>query len=276
MADGDILRTIGRSRRLVRLATAALVLAVAAGCAARRGTVPPGTLRPDQFLFDRGNEELKERHWLTAREFFRQVSETYTQSPLRPDAKLAIGDTFLGEGTPEAFVQAISEFREFLAFYPTNPRADYAQYKLAMAYFRQMRSPQRDQTDTRNAIREFDTFVTRYPNSELMAEVKARLRDAHDSLSTWDFEVGRHYLRIGWMPGAIDRLMSILKQDPDYTRRDAVYFFLGEALMKAGRNAEALPYYERVLSEFERSEYLEDARKRIAVLKTQVEAKTTS
>ena len=52
------------------------------------------------------------------------------QSPYRPDAKLGIGDTYLGEGTREALVLAINEFREFLSFYPTNPRADYAQYKL--------------------------------------------------------------------------------------------------------------------------------------------------
>ena len=48
---------------------------------------------------------------------------------------------------------AINEFREFLSFYPTQPRADYAQYKLGMAHFRQMRAPQRDQTETRDAIR---------------------------------------------------------------------------------------------------------------------------
>ena len=67
---------------------------------------------------------------------------------------------------------AINEFREFLSFYPTNPRADYAQYKLGMAHFRQMRAPQRDQTETREAIREFETFVARYPNSSLMPEVQ--------------------------------------------------------------------------------------------------------
>ena len=69
-----------------------------------------------------------------------QVTETYTQSPYRPDAKLGIGDTYLGEGTPEALVLALNEFQEFLAFYPTHPRADYAQYKLGMTHFRQMRS----------------------------------------------------------------------------------------------------------------------------------------
>ena len=106
-----------------------------------------------------GTEELNDKKWLTAREFFRQIVDTYTQSPYRPDAKLGIGDTYLGEGTAEALELAMNEFREFLAFFPTNPRADYAQYKLGMAHFRQMRGPQRDQTETREAISELETFV---------------------------------------------------------------------------------------------------------------------
>src|SRR5205807_9795890 len=118
----------------------------------------------DKFLFDRGNELLNQKKWLTAREFFKQVNETYTQSPYRPDAKLGIGDTYLGEGSSEALVLAINEFREFLTFYPTNRRADYAQYKLGLAHFKQMRAPQRDQTETREAIKEFEAFVERYPH----------------------------------------------------------------------------------------------------------------
>ena len=259
------------------LFTVALVLALATACASSgRGAIPAGTLRPDQFLFDRGTEELNKKNWITAREFFRQLTEAYTQSPFRPDAKLAIGDTYLGEGSAESFVLAINEFQEFLAFYPTNPRADYAQYKLGMAHFRQMRSPQRDQTETRNAIREFEIFVGRYPNSTLMPEVNTKLREARDNLSTWEFEVGRHYLRINWYPGAIDRLTTLLKQDPEYSRRDAVYFYLGESLIKARREAEALPYLERLVEEFEKSEYLDEARKRIATLKLQAQGRPSS
>jgi outer membrane protein assembly factor BamD len=254
--------------RITRRCAVVALLACASACAATaRGPVPPGTARPDQFLFDRGMAEMKEENWLTAREFFKQVTETYTQSPYRPDAKLGVGDTYLGEGTAESLVLAINEFQEFLSFYPTSPRADYAQYKLAMAYFRQMRAPQRDQTETRNAIREFEAFVTRYPNSELLPEVRTRLREARDRVGQHEFEVGRFYYRLGNLPGAIDRLQSLLKQDPDFTRRDSVYFFLGETLVKGRRPAEALPYYERLVKEFEQSEHLEDARKRIAELK---------
>jgi outer membrane protein assembly factor BamD len=242
--------------------------AVAAACGASRELIPPGTLEPDRFLYERGTEALNERRWLTAREFFRQVTDTYTQSPFRPDAKLGIGDTYLGEGSPEALVQAVNEFREFLTFYPTNARADYAQYRLAMTYFRQMRAPQRDQTETRNALREFEAFMTRYPNSELMSEVRARHREAQDRLSSAEFEVGLHYYRIRWFPGAIDRFTSLLKTDPEYSRRDTVYFHLGETLARAGRPAEALPYFEKLIAEFETSEHVQDARKRVTDLKT--------
>jgi outer membrane protein assembly factor BamD len=253
----------------------ALVLGtLTAGCLSTgRNTVPPGTIQPDRYLFDRGMENLKERRWLTAREFFRQLTETYTQSPLRPEAKLAIGDTYIGEGTTEAFVLAINEFQEFISFYPTNGRADYAQYMLGFAYYRQMRAPDRDQTETKNAIREFETFVARYPNSSLMPEVRTKLREARDNVSEADFRVARFYFRVGWYPGTIDRLTAVLKQDPEFSRRDGVYFYLAEALVKASRQAEALPYYEKLVAEFEQSEHLEDARKRIAELKAQADTK---
>jgi outer membrane protein assembly factor BamD len=264
-------------KKILTLAVAVALLGFSISCASGAGggprNLPPGTSQPDQFLFQRGSDALARKKWLTAREFFRQLNEAYTQSPLRPDAKLGIGDTYLGEGSPEALVLAIAEFQEFLAFYPLNPRADYAQYKLGMAHFRQMRAPQRDQTESREAVREFETFVTRYPNSALLPEVKAKLRQAKDRLSEADFLVGRFYYRQPWYPGAIDRLSSLLKTDPEYTGRDAVYFYLGESLLKLQRNAEALPYYEKLVAEFVKSEYLEDARKRIAELKAQMDVR---
>jgi outer membrane protein assembly factor BamD len=256
-------------RRYSALVGLLCALALASACASANGrrAVPPGTAQPDQFLYDRGKEALDNKKWVTAREFFKQVTETYTQSPVRPDAKLGIGDTYLGEGSSESLVLAIAEFQEFLSFYPTHARADYAQYKLALAHFRQMRAPQRDQTETRDAIREFENFVARYPNSALMPEVKNRLREARDRESEAEFEVGRFYYRIHWYPGAIDRLTALLKEDPNFTSRDGAYYYLGESLMQVNRKAEALPLFEKLVTEFEQSEFLEQARKRVDEIK---------
>jgi outer membrane protein assembly factor BamD len=249
----------------------AMALAAAGACAsAPRSNVPVGTVEPDKFLFDKGTGALNNKKWLSAREFFKQVTETYTASPYRPDAKLGIGDTYLGEGTSEALVLAINEFTEFLSFYPTNRRADYAQYKLGMAHFRQMRLPQRDQTETRAAVKEFESFIARYPNSSLLPDAKARLRETRDRLSEADYEVGYFYYRQKWYPGAIDRFKTLLKEDPEFTTRDSVYFYLADALVKVNKPAEALPLLERLVAEFEKSEHLAPAQKMIADLKVQV------
>ena len=170
---------------------------------------------------------------------------------------------------------AINEFREFLSFYPTHKRADYAQLKLGMAHFYQMRAPERDQTETREAIAELQTFVTRFPNSELIDEGQKYLREAKDRLGDSEYRVGVFYYRSKWYPGAIDRLKTFLENDPAYTSRDAVYFYLGESYIKMSRSGEALPMFERLVKEFEKSEYLEQAHKRIAELKAAAPAKPT-
>jgi outer membrane protein assembly factor BamD len=274
MADRNIVTITHPIRRRLHAAALLLTLSGAWACAGTpRGLVPAGTTDPDKFLFDRANMDLAARKWLTAREFFKQITETYTQSPYRPDAKLGIGDTYLGEGTSEALVLAINEFQEYLSFYPTNPRADYAQYKLGLAHFRQMRPAQRDQTETRAAVQEFQTLMLRYPQSSLLPEVKSKLREAQDRLSLASYQVGFFYWRSRWYPGSVDRFKTLLKDDPEYTGRDAVYFYLADSLVKIKRPAEALPYYEKLVEEFQKSEYLVDAHKHITELKAQADAK---
>ncbi|PYR31127.1 MAG: hypothetical protein DMF92_06425 [Acidobacteria bacterium] len=270
MVSGNIVITSRAACRRARLFPIVVALGAALACASYgRNALPPGTVEPDKFLFDRGMVALNDKKWLTAREFLKQVVETYTQSPYRPDAKLGIGDSYLGEGSAESLVLAINEFREFLSFYPTNRRADYAQYKLAMAHMRQMRGPQRDQTETREAVKEFQTFVERYPTSSLMPEAKAKLREALDRLGESDYLVGFFYFRARWYPGAIDRFQTLLKSDPAYSGRDAVYYYLAESMVKTKRQAEALPLYEKLVQEFEQSQHLAEAQKRIAELKGQ-------
>lgn len=254
---------------LSRIATAITMAAAIAACSSKPAGPPPGSAQPDRFLFDRGNEALKQEKWLDARTYFQQIVDNYPQSPVRPDAKLGVGDSHLGEGGADSLVLAANEFREFLTFFPTNPRADYAQYKLAMSHFRQMRAPDRDQTETREALKELDVFFQRYPNSALTPEVKQQWRVARDRLSESSYRIGLLYFRTRWYPGAIDRFREVLRDDPEFTNRDAVYFHLAESLARTDKKAEAIPYFQRLLDEFEKSEFLDDARDRLEELKAQ-------
>ena len=256
------------ARLAAALSLVLVVLAGVAACTSGSRKPPVGTLEPDKFLWERGTQELNKKHWLTAREYFRELMDSYPQSQYRADAKLGLADTYLGEGSAESQVLGINEYREFLSYYPTHPRADYAQFKLGMSYYYQMHGPDRDQSETDEAIVELTRFVEQHQNSKLIDEGRKRLREARDRKSDADYRVGYFYLRTQkFPPAAVDRFQSILKNDPGYTRRDAVYFYLAQALIAMKREAEALPLLDRLISEFEYSEHLEDAKKLAETLK---------
>ena len=164
---------------------------------------------------------------------------------------------------------AANEFREFLTFYPTNARADYAQYKLAMSHFEQMRAPERDQTETREALKEFDVFFQRFPNSPLTPEVRQKWRDARDRLSEASLPRRPPLLPHPLVSGRHRPLPGSPEGRPGFTGRDAVYFYLAESLARTDKKAEAIPYFERLLEEFDQSEHLRGHEERLQALKTQ-------
>ena len=260
-------------RRGWRTALPVLLAVAVAGCATPQADIPAiGEVEADRLLFERGAAALDEGDWRRARQYFVEIRDNYPQSQYRAAARLGIGESYEQEGSTEAYVRALAEFQDFLSLYPTHPRAPFAQYKVGMVHFHQMRRAERDQSETRNAIREFESFLERYPTDrEWMATVRERLREARDRLSEHDFTVGHFYYRARFYPGAVNRFRQILDNDPEYSKRDEVYFYLGESYAVSRNVAEAIPYFARILEEFEASEYAEEARMRISELEAQLD-----
>jgi len=259
-----------RLRRCARVGGVLATLVVLAGAAAcgGGGKLPAtGSMDADKFLFDRGMGLLKDKKWLTSREYFRRLIDTYPTSAYRYDAKLAIGDSYLGEGRVDSLILAANEFREFLTFFPVAERVDYAQYKLAMAQSKQTLSPQRDQTATHEALKEIDTFLRIYKDSALRPEVEKLHRQMRDLLSESEFAPGLHYFRIKWYAGAIDRFTALLRDDPGFTNVDKVWFYMGESLRKVNALPESQIYYEKLLAEKPQSKHAKTAKQRLATVK---------
>jgi len=268
-----------RRGRCTTLLTLAVTLA--AGCGGNDGRIPTDVVDPDRYLFEQGQAALEEGDWFDARQYFGQIIDNYPGSTRRAAAKLGVADSFFGEHSVESLVLAANEYSEFLRFYPTHQRADYAQYRLAMTSFEQMRAPERDQTDTRNALRELERFLAAYPRSDLLPEVETKWREARSRLSEAVYLVGRHNLRRGAYRGAWSRFEEILADDPEYPGRDLVYFYLAETWAKSDTNnrevdqanrMRAIEYLERLLAEFPESEKHGEAAERLERLQEEIKA----
>ena len=246
-----------------RLATI-VVLALSAGCASDPPLPAAGSVDLDKFLHDQGQAALQRKKWLTAREYFRRLVDTYPRSSYRTSAKLGIGDSYLGEGRIDALILAANEYREFLTLAPLSERADYAQYRLAQSQVKQMLGPQRDQGATRDGLRELERFRQNYPTSQYKPEVDKLYREARDRLSDHELQVGQFHFRNRMYVGALSRLRTVYDEDPGFTRRDAVCFYLGETLTKLGLIKDARPMYEQLVKDFPKSRFISESKKRLA------------
>ncbi len=225
-----------------RLVVVLLCFAAAAACGRGKAALPAaGSVDADKYLFDHGTEALTRHRWLVAREYFKKLVDTYPQSPYRQEAKLGIGDSYLGENSLESNILAVNEFREFLSFFPGNERTDYAQYKIAVGYANQMLGPERDPTPAQDALAACDTFLHNYPTSRLRPDVEQVRRRARDTVSGHDYKVGIYYYRIHWYPGAADRFKKLLEADPEYSRgTPSIFFWRDLPHRQTGRGSAAL------------------------------------
>ena len=272
MANINNLNALSRTTKWSGLFTSFLIVGTITGCGGNELEINPIEDAADTVLFERGEEAMSNENWTRAREYFETIRDNYPQSTLRDQARLRIIDTYEGEDNEIAYTSALTELREFQRLYPpTHELAPIAQYKIAMVFYNQMKRPEREQTQTRAAVREFETFISDYAEGaepELITDARTKLRDARDRLSEASFIVGRYYYRIKNYLGAMDRFRGILDDDPGYTRRDIVYYYLADSLTINGFDTEALPLFERLISEYPESEYVADATQQIASLKT--------
>ena len=167
-------------------------------------------------------------------------STTIRRARFGPTRSWRSATPIISEGGTENLLLAANEFREFLTFYPTHARADYAQLQLARAFTEQMLAPERDQAATKDAIKEIEIFLQRFPNSQLMPEARKMEREAKDRLSEANYRVGFFYYRMQLVHRR-DRSLQGRAQDRSgiHATGTRVYYHLAESLYLHGKQIKA-------------------------------------
>ncbi len=246
-------------RLLAGIAVTAALLAAA--CAGHTPDIATLTSNSDQAIWDAGQKAFARHDWISARQHFRRIIDGFPQSVHAAEARIAVGDTYAKEAGSTNDLLAVGAYREFLTLYPSHPRSDYAQFQIGEAYFRRKNGPDRDQTDTREALTEFQRLLDLYPQSPYAEQSRVRITEARQNLARSEFMAGYFYQRTRELCRAsIARYGVILKEYPDYKSTDEVLFRLAECLQTSGRGPEALPHLSRLLEEYPNSSFAAQAR----------------
>jgi len=244
-------------RRPVIYLPALMLVLVLSGCAAKKSRA---VAKPDKEIYEQAMKLMEKGNFYKARTRLEEIVSSGNQDPeLADEVQLAMADTYYGRKGLLNLTDAMSRYSTFLTFYPTHEKADYAQYRLAMCHLKQVYSPDRDQHETFTALTEFRKVLLLYPDSPYVDLAGEKINECLELLADHDYKVGMFYRRKAAYLGAVDRFMDILDAFPRYARKDRIYYYLSESLIRTHRMEEADVYLRKLAETYPDSEFVKKA-----------------
>jgi outer membrane protein assembly factor BamD len=237
-------------------------LLLAAGCSWLKPTPTP--ILPADELYKLGEEDLDKRLYEDARGNFKKIVERYPESPFASRARFLSGEAYYREAE---FPKAIKEFEIFLSFYPRHQIADLVQYRLAMAYYDQMKPIEQDQSITTKALEQFKKLVKEYPESRYATDGLAKIDICRGRLAQKELWVANWYFTQGNPSGARQRLELILKEYPRTLVIPETLWLLAEVNAREGKTREANELLQRLSADFSHTDYGRRAAQRLRAQK---------
>ena len=166
------------------------------------------------------------------------------------------------------YLEAALAYERFLELHRLHRQADYAQFRLGLSYLKQFRSIDRDIEPVTKALKAFQLFQSKYPDSLYAPEVRTHLRTCRIELAESELYIGRFYYRQGSYPAAINRLEGVIKEYGDLPVAEHALFLLGQAYGVSGKDDQARQRLEQLLAQYPNSTYQRQAKERLAQLHT--------
>jgi len=217
----------------------ALVLAmtvVAAGCASSNDLSKALNPDPPAKMYADADALMSSGKFDEAAKKFEDLDRDHPYSPeARRAIVMAAYAYYKGGKLPEAIASA----ERYTTLHPGTKEAALAHHIIASAHFDEIKTPNRDQSETRKALKELKTVRTRFPDSPYAKEADNRIRLAEDTLAASEMEVGRYYLKRKNYIAAINRFKTVVTEYQTTAHVEEALMRLTESYMALGIKQEA-------------------------------------
>lgn len=206
--------------------------------------------------YEKGLKELKDENFVEAIKYFTFVKTRFPFSRYATLAELKVADSHLARGR---YIEAIDAYRQFMKFHPTHQMSEngYAHFKICESYYKQLPdewllSPpayEKDQTPTRDALREYDVFLSKYPDSKYAKDARKHRKEAMRKLIDHELYVARFYLARNKPKATALRLRGILEQFPGTGNVPEIMILLGRTYLQMEQIDKARDIFKRLIEE---------------------------
>lgn len=211
---------------------------------------PESEYQKAEDLMNRGYHE-------EARKVLEDIRVKDTSQQYSVLSRLRIADTYFEDG---AYEEGIIEYQSFIESYPAHKYAPYAQYRIAMSYFKQIKTPDISFSVARSAMEEFERLQRNYPRNPYMEITENRINACLRVLAEYEFYVGDFYFKKGAYMAAAERFNTLLKNYPDSVKESEALYYLGISYEELGERERAISALTTLIEKFPTIKLSSDAR----------------
>ena len=199
----------------------------------------PEEIPPLNVLYKAAFDLYEQGDWNRSIELFQKVETRYSFSEWAPRATLMIMYIYYEAGES---IKALEYANKFKKTNPRNKNINYVDFIIALTFYERINVVSRDQTNTRAALKQFQSILKKYPNSIYAEESKYKIDLINEQLAGNEMYIGRYYMKKGKWIAAIKRFQIVINQyDTTIFSKEALHRLV-EIYYRLGNINEAKKY----------------------------------
>jgi outer membrane protein assembly factor BamD len=187
---------------------------------------------------------------------FQEVIDNYPYSDLAVQAELKIADAYFDS---HRYEEALSYYQDFPELHPNHDRVPYTILRSALCHYERVRSPNRDQRPTREAIGHLDKVMSTFPYTPEAEEAELLWRELRTRLGKSVMMIADFYMKRDEWQSAADRYRSVLNEYPGLGLDADALYKLGVCYTRMDLEDEAERIFQVILENYEGTEVADAA-----------------
>lgn len=248
--------------RILTIAPIALAIALLAACSsAPISTDPSQRLAMCKERYEKAEAKFKDGKYGRVKEPLEEILTLCAGTGYMEQAQFLLAESHFNL---EEWIEARGEYASFVLNFPGSPFIETAEFRKAISSFNMEFHVARDETNTNVAMKDFERYISNYPESPLIDSVNYFRGLLTERLAEREYQTALLYYKMDHPQASVIYLKEFLDVYPFSKRRAEAFFLIALSYTELDQFEQAREYLARAKENPPRGEDTEKFLKKVA------------